>query len=94
MDISVINQFEKILRNSFIPWRYARIDRDDTDRFTSFNIRNDEDITIYCAWIRQAINVVDSFTIAFDTADVCMVIDMAEYDSKKVPVIKILISRK
>lgn len=94
MEKSVINQFEEVLRNSFDCWKDIRIDRDDTDRFTSFNIRNDGDITIYCAWIRQAINVVDSFTIAFDTADVCMVIDMAEYDSKKVPVIEILISRK
>lgn len=93
MDISVINKFEEVLRNSFSCWKDIRIDRDDTDNFTTINIMNDEDVSIYHAQMRSAMEIVDSFTIAF-REDICLLIDMTEYDSKKVPVIKILISRE
>lgn len=93
MKKSIINQFEEVLRNSFSCWEDIRIDRDDADNFTTINIRNDRDISIYHVQMKSAMDIVDSFTIAFQI-DICLLIDLAEYDSKKVPVIKILISRK
>lgn len=93
MKKSIINQFEEVLRNSFDCWKDIRIDRDDTDNFTTINIMNHEEISIYHAQMRSAMEIVDSFTIAF-REDICLLIDLAEYDSKKVPVIKILISRE
>lgn len=93
MKKSVINQFEKTLRSKLAWDGDIIIEREDSDKWTTFYVIDKDNTTLYRATINNVLNVVDAYNL-IEGNDVCFVIETRTYEGGWTkPVIKILISR-
>ena len=98
MKKSVVNQFEKVLRNKFSCWKETVIEREDSKGWTTFYVEDTLDnTTLYSAQIKRACEVQDAFNVYCGESDVTLMIETKTHEgdiSWTKPVIVFLISTK
>lgn len=94
MKKSVINQFEKTLREQFSIWDDITIERNDTDAFTTFYIIENDSVCFYEAPLKKALSVTDAYNITQGYGSVSLFINTRTYEGGWVkPIIEILIDK-